>query len=261
VGQADGVSGPSAGARPLRLAGRERLVALLRPGRVGILEAGAVYGKSTLAGELGDRLAVSCATVSLSPADDEESVLVSSVRRALRVARLSDLAAAIDAQNPAIAVDRLVDALIATEDPVLLVFADAHHLRSDGPAALILRLARALPPPHRVVLTGRRLPACLEALRSTPEAVCPGTDQLAFTHGEAEELIAGRLGRRPPVSVVRMLVAASHGWATALVLAAAAISNADDPEAVVRRLSAAREVTHRSCATCSRTSERGSATA
>lgn len=201
---------------------RERLLAVLRERPVGLVEAGAGYGKSVLAAQHRQALGIASAYVPLGPADQDPAVLISSIRRGLRAARLSDLLAATDVADPRTWIERLLDALSESQEGVLLVLDDAHHLLGSEPAAeLVLRLARVIARPHHLLVAARSLTAALEPVWSLPEAARLDTQALAFTAPETAELL--RVGSRGSVEELdlRMTLEATGGWATALVLAAA----------------------------------------
>jgi ATP/maltotriose-dependent transcriptional regulator MalT len=198
---------------------RDRLLGRLRSGPTALVEAGAGYGKSVLAWQHQRDLDVATAFVPLGPPDDDPAVLVGSLRRALLASRLSDLAAAADVAEPGAALERLLDTLAETSLPLLIVLDDAHHLRGADVAALVLRLARGLPAPHRLLVSARRVAAALEPLRALA-AVTLDTAALEFTPAEASALTAGYRGRPPSSWELRVLLEATRGWATALVLAA-----------------------------------------
>jgi len=104
---------PASGGAPAfgRQVVRDRLVAGLLARPVGVIEAGAGYGKSVLARQYQRELGVATAFVPLGPPDDDPAILVGSLRRAFAASKLSDLAAATDVTDPAAAVERLLDAL------------------------------------------------------------------------------------------------------------------------------------------------------
>src|ERR1700683_2242643 len=106
---------------------RLRLVSRLLSAPVGIVEAPAGYGKSVLASELSGALGSGCVWVALAPADDEAAVLVGSIRRAVKAARLSDLSSVLGTTDPAGWPDRFLDALVDLHEPLLLVVGDGHH--------------------------------------------------------------------------------------------------------------------------------------
>jgi ATP/maltotriose-dependent transcriptional regulator MalT len=121
---------------------RARLTDRLTAARVALVEAPSGYGKSVLASQLRQALGIATAYVPIGPPDRDPAVLVASLRRALAGARLSDLLAATGAAEPAAWIERLLDALAETGDPVLLVLDDAHHLQGATVAELLVRLAR-----------------------------------------------------------------------------------------------------------------------
>src|SRR5580658_6019044 len=104
---------------------RPRLVSRLLSAPVGVVEAPAGYGKSVLASELSGALGTACVWVALAPADDEAAVLVGSIRRAVKAARLSDLSSVLGTADPAGWPDRFLDALVDLTEPLLLVVDDA----------------------------------------------------------------------------------------------------------------------------------------
>jgi Bacterial transcriptional activator domain len=147
---------------PRQHVSRGRLVGELIGSPVGVIEAAAGYGKSVLAGEYQAALGVACAWVSLGPPDDDPSVLVSSLRRAFRAAKLSDLYPALDGGDPERWPDRFLDALAGLADPLLVVLDDAHHLSGHPSAALVMRIAKGITLPHRLLVTGRWIPDQLD---------------------------------------------------------------------------------------------------
>ena len=119
--------------------------------------------------------------------------------------------------------DRLLDALADLQEPLLIVLDDAHHLTAEDCAAAVLRLASGMPPPHRLVVAARRLPAQLEPLRAILGGRHLGTADLAFRSGEAAKLIEALRGSQAGGGEdLAAMVEATAGWASALVLAATA---------------------------------------
>ncbi len=115
--------------------------------------------------------------------------------------------------------ERLLDTLAAARRCRCWSSSTTHTIfaarRSTG---LVLRLARGLPAPHRLLVAARRLAPGLEPLRTLP-AACLDTSALEFTQPEARALISSYRGRPPSDWEVRVLLEATRGWATALVLA------------------------------------------
>jgi DNA-binding SARP family transcriptional activator len=207
---------------------RDRLVSLLRVSRLAVVEAGAGFGKSVLAAEYQQALDIASAVVRLGPPDDEATTLVSSVRRALRGARLSDLAATMEAGSASTCIDAFLDVLSGSEEPMLLVFDDAHHLRREETAGLVFRLAGSLPPPHRLMVVARFLPAHLAPVRTLPGVTLLDSHALSFTDSEARQLLDTSLGAAVPDQQVRAVLEAAQGWVTPLVLAADALARSSD---------------------------------
>jgi len=200
---------------------RGRLLRDLMAGPVGVVEAAAGYGKSVLARQYQRELGVATAFVPLGPPDDDPAILMGSLRRALATSNLSDLAAATGISDSGAGIERFLDALAELHGPLLVILDDAHHLRGPDVTALVLRLARGLPGPHRLLVAGRRLSAGLEPLRALSGARLD-TRALEFTENEASALIFNYRGRQPSGWELAVLLEATRGWATALVLASSA---------------------------------------
>ncbi len=206
---------------PLAHVARPRLVGPVVDRAIGIVEGGAGYGKSVLAAEVRNSLGVACAWVSLGPPAFDADGFAASLRRALRTARLSDLNGAMVADSASRSVEGLLEALSRTDDPLLIVLDDAHHLSDRRATELVIEISRSLPAPHRLLLTARALPRHLEAIRGHPGAVALLSRDLAFTGDEAAELVELVSGRRPTAYEVNVLLEETEGWPTAIVLAAA----------------------------------------
>jgi DNA-binding SARP family transcriptional activator/ATP/maltotriose-dependent transcriptional regulator MalT len=200
---------------------RGRLLRDLMTGPVGIVEAAAGYGKSVLAQQYQRELGVATAFVPLGPPDDDPAILMGSLRRALATSNLSDLAAAAGSSDSGPGIERFLDALAELQVPLLVILDDAHHLRGPEVTALVLRLARGLPGPHRLLVAARTLSAGLEPLRTLSGAWLD-TRALEFTQNEASALVFSYRGRQPSGWELSVLLQATQGWATALVLASSA---------------------------------------
>jgi DNA-binding SARP family transcriptional activator len=199
---------------------RPRLVSRLLSAPVGIIEAPAGYGKSVLAAELSGALGSGCVWVALAPADDQAGVLVGSIRRAVKAARLSDLSSALGTTDPGGWPDRFLDALVDLTEPLLLVVDDAHHLTTPECAALVLRLASGMSPPHHMVVVARRLHQRLETLRAIPGVAPLAAGDIALTLEETAQLAEVLTGSRPAGDELAALAETTGGWASAVVLAA-----------------------------------------
>jgi DNA-binding SARP family transcriptional activator/ATP/maltotriose-dependent transcriptional regulator MalT len=203
-----------------RLVPRVRLTDALARAPVGLLEAGGGYGKSVLASQYRQLLGIASVYVPVAGADRDPAVFAASFRRAMRDARLSDLAAALEELQPQAWVEQLLDALIEAPDGVLMVVDDAHHLQgSQSSAEALIRLAQGMPARHRLLVAARSFVGALEPLWALEQVARLQSRDLAFSFDEATELIAILSGRPARDHDVRMLVEATQGWVTALILA------------------------------------------
>jgi ATP/maltotriose-dependent transcriptional regulator MalT len=210
-----------------RLIERTRLIDALAAAPVGLIEAGSGYGKSVLAAQYRQKCGIATAYVPIGRLDRDVSVFASSVRRALRDARLSDMVAAVEGLEPEASADRLLDALADTEEAVLVIVDDAHELQDSDSSQLLMRLARGLSAPHRLLVAARSFHGELESLWNVQPAVHITAAELAFTLEEANQLVTLLSGRPAREHDVRMLVEATHGWATALSVTTGAWIRAD----------------------------------
>ena len=94
----------------LRIVRRPALVAQIAASDTTVLAAGAGYGKTTITEQLRSSARVPTAFAPLSTADHNPAVFVSSLRRAVRAAGLSDLAAVMSGSEPADAIEQLLAA-------------------------------------------------------------------------------------------------------------------------------------------------------
>ncbi|MHB1835997.1 MAG: AAA family ATPase, partial [Solirubrobacteraceae bacterium] len=200
------------------------------------MTAGGGYGKTLLALEVAQALGLASASVLLGSGDHRPAALVSRMVSALKRARLSELASAVQSEraDPTAAIDALTAALEREPGPVLLIVDDAHHA-SEQAGALLARLARTLPAGHRLLILGRRSPERLE-LPAGDEIAAVSAEQLAFTADEVVELFARGFEVEVGLHDARALVRATAGWAAALVLAAQTMAQCDDPEAVLTEI-------------------------
>jgi LuxR family transcriptional regulator, maltose regulon positive regulatory protein len=212
---------------------RPRLVARLVASRVALVEAGAGFGKSTLAAEAGATLGVALCIAPLEDRDTDAGLVAVRLHRALRRSGLSDLAAPMSEAlpDPAAALDALSDALLDRVDPVVLVIDDLHNAPPEA-ARLIAGLARDVSSPHRIWLLGRRLPQAIDVLGDGPQVERIAAKDLGFTRAEARELCLGLLGDEGPADA---LVRTSGGWVAAVVLGAIAAAQGQSPASLELR--------------------------
>lgn len=208
---------------------RTRLVALLEESAVGVVEAGAGYGKSALAVELSMHLGIATAQSRLDGRMDDPAVALGVLRRAFTRAGLTDTAALTRAHGDGVEsrLEALLDAIRSAADPMLLVIDDVHH--AEGPAAASVRwLADRLPDGHRLLLLARHLPPTLSLLRERLDVAFLDSTTLAFDEDEVEAVASGLIGRRPTPAETGYLIRVGRGWPAATVLAAGRIARASD---------------------------------
>lgn len=215
---------------------RPRLIRELERGPIGLVEAGAGYGKSVLAAEYRAALAdAAAATVVLAPGDTEPTALLAQVARGLRRGGLTDTATIVEegAAQPDEAIEALVDALVERAEPTLLVVDDLHN--ADGASApLLVRLAQELPGRHRLLLLGRTLGPGIRALVHRGRgAAYVDAEQLAFTAEEVWTLYRQGFGMELAEPQSRALRRATGGWPAALVLGALRLRRAADLGATI----------------------------
>jgi ATP/maltotriose-dependent transcriptional regulator MalT/DNA-binding SARP family transcriptional activator len=212
---------------------RPHLVEVASSAAVVVVEAGAGYGKTTLASELINAWSCVAVEVALHEGGVSASLLAAYLRAALGRAGLSNAAAAMTEAgvDPYGAVDALTAALAG--ESCAIVIDDAHHADRDG-AQLIDRLARNARAPQHLVVLARRLPEGCERLRRAEHAQLASRD-LALRPEETMRLCASGFGLAVSNAEVDSLQAATAGWTAAAVLAAARARRTGESIAAVAR--------------------------
>ncbi len=177
-----------------------------------VVEAGAGFGKTALAAECADVLPVVAVTARLDARDADVELFVSRLRRAFRLAGLSDLAAATQSTD---AIDNVLTTLAATNEPVLLVLDDVHNAESDELTSVIVDLASSLPNPHRMLILGRNLAGASKKFRYAHGVAALTATELAFEPTEVANLL-GSFADHHAQDVIRV----TQGWPAAVVLSA-----------------------------------------
>jgi DNA-binding SARP family transcriptional activator len=218
---------------------RPRLITLLEEARVGLVEAGAGYGKSSLAEELAAHLGATPIVVVFEPRDEAVGLFAARLAGGLRGAGLAPAAEAIVAPDaePADAVEAFLAALRLQAAPVLLVLDDAHHCSGDA-ARHLVRLTAGVPAPHRAVVLARALPRGAADLRRVPGAVALDGRDLSLTAPEVGELLRAGHGVELSPRDAAWLTQATGGWAAAVVLASARLARSADIAADVEAIAA-----------------------
>src|SRR4051812_47093476 len=108
---------------------RPDLIARLRSERIALIEGPGGYGKSLLAGELREALALASVAIQLDRRGGRGADLVNELARALRRAKLTNLTPVTTVVRDADdVVDDLLEALGARTDPLLFCIDDADAL-------------------------------------------------------------------------------------------------------------------------------------
>jgi DNA-binding SARP family transcriptional activator/ATP/maltotriose-dependent transcriptional regulator MalT len=205
-----------------------------------VVEAGGGYGKSVLANQLRSQLAAPTARLALRPRDADPSLLPLALLHSLRAARLSDLAAAVEARSePGAAVASLVEALAAYIEPVLLLVDDAHYLKGEGVEALN-ELFTSLPAPHRLVVLGRSVPISDGDGAEDGDVTRLSASDLAFSPEEIERYVFETAGLRVSDFAIATIRRVTGGWPAAVTLWAKAVASSGDAEGAVEALGAQR---------------------
>lgn len=157
--------------------------------------APAGYGKSTFLRQWAEREERPVAWVSLEPTDDDETVLLDYIARALaRTGTIDDpavssLPAARGALRTA-GLTRLGAAMWAADRPVVLMIDDVDQLRAPGSIDAISWLAEHLPPHARMAVASRaRAPLPVARLRARGRLLEVGAHDLAINADGARDLL------------------------------------------------------------------------
>ena len=225
---------------------RERLIGRLERATqqpVTLIAAPAGYGKTTL---LAQWLAASqhprVAWVSLDSGDNDARRLWRHLSLALeRVGRSlpSDvgevMADRVSGEVMSGLLPRLLRALAATPDDVVIVFDDFHVLRDREVHDQVEKLIGNLPPQAHLVISTRADPGLrLGRLRASGRLAEIRAADLSFTLDEGAELLGG-VGVRLADDSLARLVGRTEGWPAGLYLATLSLTGRDDPDAFVRQ--------------------------
>jgi DNA-binding SARP family transcriptional activator/ATP/maltotriose-dependent transcriptional regulator MalT len=197
---------------------RPRLADLVGTATVVVAEAGAGYGKTTLAAEL----AASWHAVPIEVMLHESvpaSLLATQLRSAIGRAGFSTAATAMSeaGEDPVAVTDAALSALGG--ERCALIIDDAQHADRTA-AGLIDRLAQRVSAPQHVVVLARRLPPGCERLRRG-EFVNLDTDDLRLRPIEVLDLCRRGFGLTVEAADAELLCATTAGWTAATVLAIA----------------------------------------
>jgi LuxR family maltose regulon positive regulatory protein len=224
---------------------RERLVERLQaaPGiKLTVVAAPAGSGKTTLLGSLREleQETRPVAWLTLDDRDNDPVVLWSYVLAALQSAVPTfEVFASPEGIGSARFVDIVLPELVnelAALGEMTLILDDFHHLSSGAARDGIARLIDHAPSTFRLVLATRSEPGLpMAALRAHAALLELRASDLAFTRGEAEELLNNRLELGLQSAAVDDLVERTEGWPAGLYLAALSLRAIEDREAFVAK--------------------------
>lgn len=224
---------------PERLVSRPRLLRAFDQARYAIvLRAPAGTGKTTLLAEWARRHGTADISWVSLDSDDDDCRFWSAVLDALSAnasvpeeSPLRTFGVPAHPSTDLAFLAKIVDALDALPEPVVLVLDDVQELGDAAPKQGLRTLVRHRPAGLRLVLSSRHdPPVSLTRLRLTDQVDEVGAAELKFTLDEARELFAATGAAVPPDDVGR-LVEATEGWAVGLRMAAASVvreGNADE---------------------------------
>jgi LuxR family maltose regulon positive regulatory protein len=139
--------------------------------------------------------------------------------------------------DPAAIVERILEALVRTDDPLVIVIDDVHELDAPEAYSALEDLIERLPPDVRVVRSSRRDRRLgLHHLRLEGELVEIRAADLRLSPDETKELLAGA-GVDLAEADGAILHERTEGWAAGVRLAAIALADHPDPGAFVAAFS------------------------
>lgn len=224
-----------------RIVDRPRIVERVADAQVVVIEAASGSGKSTVLRQLAAAHGGPVLLAELRERRASWSEVRADLHRAAWRHGLSDLATAsvgVDGGGLATSLTRWT----GPDAPALLLLDDVHHA-DEGLAVELLALLDAWPPPHRVVLAGRRVPARLRGGALSLGASLLDDDDLRFRIDEATALVGDVPAGTDPTELAADLTERYAGWAAAVALDARRwtggprpSTHAADRPAVVREL-------------------------
>ena len=191
--------------------------------------APAGYGKTTVLAQWADRESRAAVWVSIDEDDDDPIVLSRYVAAGLDRARFVDSSASdligSAGQNAAAVLRRLTTALLAVEEPFVLVLDNVHMLRSRESARALTALAEHIPSGSTLVLAGRVLPRLpIARMRTSGRLLEVGIEELALSRREVELLLRAVDVDYDAEDVVE-LTERTEGWPVGAYLAALALKD------------------------------------
>lgn len=204
---------------------RPRLVDLASAARIVVLEAPSGAGKSTLLRQLAAVHDGPAVLAELGGTRGTRGQLHSRLHRSLRLNGLSDLAAVLKQGGDRDLVAVLLPWLEQQEERLLMVIDDL-HVAEDDLAGVIAHLIDSWPAPHRLVLSGRRLPEIARQRLTGTDSIVIGPGELRFTPAETSELFGEAVTRLLDHTDLDRITQGCDGWAAAISLAGTRLQRA-----------------------------------
>lgn len=203
-----------------------------------ILDAGVGYGKTTLLRSWCTERPEPVAWMTLDTGDDDPvrlwthmATAVDRVHPGLGRGALTLLAAGTAVE---VAVDEMMNALVAYDGPASIVLDDLDTVRSETSLRSLEHAIHRLPPTVRLLAATRSDPAIsLARLRVSGGLQEIRASDLAFTVDETRELLA-REGTTLSGDGLQLLAERTEGWPAGLYLAALWLRDHEEPEERVR---------------------------
>ncbi len=207
------------------------------------IQAGAGYGKTTLAGQWVDADPRPTGWLTLAVADNDPVVLLRHLVRALAAGGvdtscIEDLLRSREPRIDSEVLPALASALDRCDRPFLLVLDDVHLIDRGDALRSLDELAERIPNGSTLALAGRSLPPLRLARRQLGgDLLKLDQDDLAYTLDDARAVAVGL--DQMPRAVVDELVRCTGGWPAGLYLGVMALAEHPDPPLVLRGLLAA----------------------
>jgi len=194
---------------------RPELVARLRAERIALIEGPGGYGKTTLAAQFREALALAGVAIQLDRRQRRTPDLVAELARALRRAKLTNLTPVTTvARDPDDAIDDVLEALGARTEALLFSVDDAQAL-DDESRRLLMRFAAELPRPHRLLIVKRGFGDLCRYLRPEKPAACISAADLQLSEEEIAMVFEAH-GRTLAPHDLKPVVTATAGWPAAV---------------------------------------------
>ena len=206
-----------------------------------LISAPAGYGKTTLATEWLRGVVPPVVWLSLDEADNDLAVFLSYLILAMQqvdssIGRTVQMALDMaETPPPATLMPSLLNDILATAEPFIVVLDDFHLLRDERVlSAVRLLMGRQLRQLHLVILTREDPPLPLPRLRVRGEMNVLDRRDLAFNGKEAKKFFAQRLASPLSDGAVSILEERTEGWVAGLQMAALSLRHEGNIDEFVR---------------------------